>query len=271
MTLRALIFDVDGTLADTEETHRLSYHEAFREHGLDWRWEPDYYTQLLRVAGGKERIVRHIESLALPEAERHRLLGRVGDLHATEMRHYAARVEQGAVPLCPGIGRLLQEARSAGVAMAVATATSPANVERLIRATTGKGAEHFFSVMACGDAVTRKKPAPDVYNLALERLKLPAEDCIAFEDSEIGVQSARAAGICTIAVATRWTRSHDLSAASLVLPTLGDPEAPLDAASRERLGGDGWVGIETLEKLLARTSGRTHATRGESCSPTAPR
>ena len=250
MSLAALIFDVDGTLADTEEAHRQAFNAAFLTHGLAWDWSPSCYGELLRVTGGKERIARHLAALRLPAAETTRLERLVPLIHSTKTRAFAEFVEMGNVPLRPGVARLIAEARTAGVRLAIASTTSPDNVRSLLARTLGTAALGWFDVISTGDVVPNKKPAPDIYRHALGSLRLPAERCVAFEDSELGVRAAKAAGLYTIAVPTRWTASQDLTAADLLLASLGEPDRPLDAAAQRRIGAK-WLGLRELVALKA--------------------
>jgi HAD superfamily hydrolase (TIGR01509 family) len=248
MSLEALIFDVDGTLADTEETHRQAFNLAFLEFGLGWEWDTARYRELLRVSGGRERIAHHIESLRAPEREKSRLLGVVPLLHAAKTRIYKELVEGFRLPLRTGVARLVREAREAGLRLAIASTTTPANVEALLAAALEPGAPRWFSVIASGDIVPRKKPAPDIYVSALQRLRLSAGCCAAFEDSENGVRAARAARIYTVATPTRWTAGQDFTGANLVLESLGDPDRPLDVETQRRIGAP-MLGLSQLERL----------------------
>jgi beta-phosphoglucomutase-like phosphatase (HAD superfamily) len=227
MRLKALIFDVDGTLADTEEAHRRAFNEAFTRHGLDWNWSKPKYAELLRTTGGKERIGAFVGTLGLPDAARDALLGRVPEIHATKTDIYTRLVNEGQVPLRDGVVRLLGEAGSAGVPLAIATTTTFANIRALLETNLGPGALGRFSVIGAGDQVARKKPAPDIYHWVLGELKLGARHCVAFEDSGNGVAAAKAAGIFTVVTPSYWTRDEDFSAADLLLPTLGSDERPL--------------------------------------------
>jgi len=248
VTLEALIFDVDGTLADTEELHRCAFNAAFAAYGLEWEWTPELYHELLAVTGGKERLAHYLRTLDLPAEEAERLVGLVPELHAEKTRRFAARVASRDVQPRPGIERIVSEARAAGLRLGIASTTSPENVAALVPKLLGEGALSWFDVVATGDDVPRKKPAPDVYELAIARLGCAPGRCVAFEDSEPGVRAARAAGLYTVAVPTRWTAEHDLSAADLVLPSLGDPGVPLDPSSARQIGGI-WLGVQQLSRL----------------------
>lgn len=222
MSLRALVFDVDGTLADTEEVHRQAFNAAFAEHGLPWRWSRGRYAELLKVSGGKERIAHFMEEARLSGADRSRLPRLAADIHRSKTRLYAESVAAGAAPLRAGVDRLIRDARAAGLKLAIASTTSAANVEALLQQALGRRALGGFDALACGDSVASKKPAPDVYFLALEMLGVAAEHCIAFEDSANGVAAARAAGLYTIATPTGWTAAEDFSGADLQLGDLSE-------------------------------------------------
>lgn len=248
--LQALVFDVDGTLADTEEAHRQAFNAAFRTHALSWDWTPPLYAELLGVTGGKERINRYIDRLRVPHAEGERLKTLVPLIHRTKTRLFAELVEMGNAPLRPGVARLIAEARAAGIPVAIASTTTPKNVEALIVANLGVAALSWFNVIAAGDVVLQKKPAPDIYELALASLRVSPADCVAIEDSGLGVRAAKAAGLFTVATPTLWTATQDFRAADLVLDSLGDPHQPVDAAGERRIGAK-YLGLAQLEKLHA--------------------
>lgn len=227
MSIDALIFDVDGTLADTErDGHRVAFNAAFAAAGLDWHWDVATYGRLLDVTGGKERLRHYLATERPHEAGRPDLEARIGALHADKTRRYADLVASGALPMRPGVARLLAEARAAGLRLAIATTTTPANVTALLRHGLSEDAPGWFEVIAAGDVVPRKKPAPDVYLHALERLGLAAAECLAFEDSENGVRASLATGIATVVTRNDYTRGQDFAGAVSVLECLGDPGMP---------------------------------------------
>lgn len=255
MTLAALIFDVDGTLADTEEAHRVAFNGAFAAAGLDWHWDPPTYRQLLRTTGGKERVASYVKSLGRPEPEAAALLAMIPALHADKTLRYTAAVERGDVALRPGVARLVDEALDAGTRLAIATTTTAANVDALLTAAFGKSGRQWFGVIACGDEVKAKKPAPDIYRLALDRLALPPQSAVAFEDSEDGLRAATAAGLFTVVTPCVWTTGHDFRGAGLLLPHLGNRAQPLPGEPGEMLEDAAWLSFAELERAHRRRSG----------------
>src|SRR5450631_2645322 len=198
MKLKALIFDVDGTLADTEEAHRRAFNEAFRQHGLDWNWSKPRYAHLLSTTGGKERLAAYIDSLPLALGERQALTGRIAAIHAAKTDIYASTVAAGQVSLREGVAQLIDEAASANVQLAIASTTTLANIEILLRATLGRYAIQRFAVVGAGDQVRHKKPAPEIYRFVLRELARSARECVAIEDSCNGLMAAKAAGLYTV-------------------------------------------------------------------------
>lgn len=251
MGIDALIFDVDGTLADTEEAHRTAFNEAFQHFGLGWTWTRPEYRDLLAVTGGKERLASYVATLGLQPAETTRLLALIPDIHAAKTAFYGARITSGEVPLRDGIARLLDEALRAGCQLAIATTTTAADVDALLESALGARGADLFSVIGCGDQVAAKKPAPDIYRLVLDALETQPDRAIAFEDSIGGLRSAVGAGLWTVITPTFWTEGGDFSAAGLVLPRLGDPEHPLPDEPGNRLRAAAWL---TLDELLHRAA-----------------
>ncbi|NEX21783.1 HAD family hydrolase [Thiorhodococcus mannitoliphagus] len=247
---KALIFDVDGTVADTErDGHRPAFNAAFAEVGLDWHWDPALYGELLAVAGGKERIRYFMmrEGIRLdPGADEDAF---VADLHRRKTRHYLAMLSQGAIPLRPGVLRLWREARAAGIRLAIATTTTPENVVALLAHAGEPSLADWFDVIAAGDSVPAKKPAPDIYHLVLEQLGLEASDCIAFEDSDNGARAALDAGLsCLVITTNAYTAGQDFGAAPLILDQLGEPSSPPRLAVGDLAGRD-CVDLQALERL----------------------
>lgn len=255
--LEALIFDVDGTLADTErDGHREAFNRAFKEAGLDWYWDEALYGELLAVTGGKERMRHYLDTHRPSQppqgsAERESLYARFPDLHKAKTRHYLAMLAEGVIGLRPGVRRLIDEARTAGLRLAIATTTTPANVTALLENSLEPGSCDWFEVIAAGDIVPAKKPAADIYHYALERMNLSADRCMAFEDSENGIRSSVGAGLATLVTINGYTADHDFTAAVLVVDNLGEPGAPMNVLAGDA-GGAGHVDVALLRDLHAR-------------------
>ncbi|MEX5599879.1 HAD family hydrolase [Pseudophaeobacter sp. C1-32P7] len=213
MPLEALIFDVDGTLAETEELHRRAFNETFAKEGLDWHWSQDDYRRLLQTTGGKERIAHHMRNLSLASDAID-----IAALHRAKTERYVRLMSDGGLNLRPGIAALITEAKDAGLTTAIATTTSRPNVDALCHACFGAPADSIFLVIACGDEVAAKKPAPDVYELALKRLDIAPENALAFEDSSNGLRSADAAGLACIVTPSIYSGGDDFSGAECVVP-----------------------------------------------------
>jgi HAD superfamily hydrolase (TIGR01509 family) len=250
MSLRALIFDVDGTLADTEELHRKAFNLAFAAHHLGWYWSPSLYAQLLKTTGGKERLAAYIASLPIKPEQAAALHQDIPNIHRDKTTFYTEMVHDGRLPLRPGVRRLIEQARAQGLRLAIASTTTLANIEALLQSTFGKDGLAVFDAIAAGDQVTRKKPAPDIFELALRRLGLPATDCIAIEDSNHGLCAAKAAGLWTLVTPNFWTAGQDFNAADLLLDSIGDDAHPLPGADQERIGAT-QLELPTLQSHFA--------------------
>ncbi|MBK1735078.1 phosphatase [Halorhodospira abdelmalekii] len=241
---QALLFDVDGTLADTEgDGHRPAFNATFAAHGLPWHWDRERYRHLLaEVPGGRERIVyelrRNPPTTPLPEP----LETFAETLHQEKNQRYAEIVRSGAIRPRMGILRLIAEAHAAGTALAIVTTSARRNVTALLEHAFPPALQGVFTVMVCGEDVAAKKPDPEAYRLALEQLGLPAAACLAVEDSVNGLRSARAAGLATLVTRNEWSAGDDFSGALAVVDHLDER-------------GDGHpVTLEWLAAALAATS-----------------
>lgn len=220
--LQALIFDVDGTLADTEAAHLAAFNQAFAKQGMGWQWDKPLYTELLEISGGKERMLHYWQQKNdAIDAKSKAVQDTIADLHTNKNAAYEAMVLADDVRLRPGVLELIEQARASGLLLAIATTTSPVNIAALLRKALGAGWRQYFS--AIGDASTApiKKPHPQVYVQTLQALHMPHAACVAFEDSVNGLRAACAAGLATVITPTEFTAHHDFTGALCVLPDLG--------------------------------------------------
>ncbi|NWF39122.1 HAD-IA family hydrolase [Mariprofundus sp. NF] len=219
--LKCILWDVDGTLADTErDGHRVAFNMAFDEAGHKREWSVATYGELLAVTGGKERIRFDIDRGDMHEMPFEEIAG----LHARKTAHYETLIAEGRIPLRPGVRRLLEEAYAAGITLGVSTTTTPSALDALIEHSLGPEWFDRFAVLAAGDIVAAKKPAPDIYTYAMDQLGVSAENTIALEDSENGWKSAHAAGLKCVVTVNDYTRDHDFTGADLVVSELGEPD-----------------------------------------------
>jgi len=249
ITLKALIFDVDGTLSNTErDGHRVAFNQAFDEYDIGWHWSVETYGELLAVTGGKERMKFYVEEFLGENDAPDDIMRKIPELHQAKTRHYTELLSTGAIPLRPGVERLIEEARQRGLRLAIATTTTPENVTALLTHTLGADSISWFDVIAAGDIVPEKKPAPDIYDYALKEMALAADECIAFEDSENGIKSTTAASLHTIITINDYTRDHDFTGACIVLDQMGEPGQPFSVISGDAEGAS-LLDCELVTKL----------------------
>ena len=222
LMLKALIFDVDGTLADTESVHLQAFNHAFADQGLDWHWDEALYTQLLEISGGKERMTHYWKQVhpTMKDIVGSGLTDTIDHLHALKTAAYESAVQSGAVKLRPGVLDIIHSAHQQGLRLAIATTTSPVNIAVLLRNAIGPDWKDLFAVIEDASTAPKKKPHPQVYVQTLARLGLPSDQCLAIEDSSNGLRSAMAAGLKTIITPNNFTAHHDFSGALRVLPHL---------------------------------------------------
>lgn len=220
--LQALIFDVDGTMADTEEAHRRAFNLAFQQMDLPWHWDRGLYRDLLRVSGGKERIrhywqqvqadVKPLDGTAMDDT--------INQLHARKTAAYERLVHDGLVQLRPGVQDLIEAAGHAKLRLAIATTTSPVNIAALLRMALGPDWSRHFQVIEDASTAPTKKPHPQVYLQTLKLLGVAPSQALAFEDSDNGLQAAVAAGLKTIVTPNAYTAHHDFKGATRIVRDL---------------------------------------------------
>lgn len=249
--MKALIFDVDGTIAETEEAHRAAFNKVFAENDLDWRWSRKLYGQLLLITGGKERI-RHFLHHHAPAKAGYFIEhdDQVIAMHKRKTDIYMDMVLNSDVQLRPGIERIFNECREGGVRLAISTTTNLKPLRALFEGTLGLDVLDGFEAIAAGDMVQAKKPAPDLYLMALEKLGLSAQDCLAMEDSRNGLVSARAAGLESLITVNTYTEGQDFSEALAIVSDLGEPEQPMRCLAGD-LQGVSHVTVTALQTLCA--------------------
>lgn len=248
-SLKAIIFDVDGTLANTEETHRLSFNRAFAEFGLGCSWSELEYAGLLSISGGRERIFAYLKTQEMDIQGDINLRELALHIHQRKSEIYREKLVAGHIRLRSGVNRLLTEARQKNIKLGIATATSRANVETLLQQNLGTDAMTWFDAVVTADIVKDKKPSPVVYQCALAELGLAPASCIAVEDTSNGNRSARAAGLKTLITTHAFTINNDFSGASLVVDQLGEPGMPFRQIAGNAAGA-GYVDVTLLERLL---------------------
>jgi HAD superfamily hydrolase (TIGR01509 family) len=221
--LKAIIFDCDGVLVDTErDAHRVGFNRAFKAMGIDAEWEVELYGKLLLVAGGKERMRAYFDDYGWPEDKVAEFGSRdalIAELHKTKTQITSELVLSLAVR--PGILRIVDQARAAGVKLGVCTTSNPKFIDAVLDL-FGPERKAAFAFVHAGDVVAKKKPAPDIYLMALETLALPAHECVVIEDSRNGLLAAKGAGLPCLITTSTYTVDEDFSEADRVVPELGD-------------------------------------------------
>jgi HAD superfamily hydrolase (TIGR01509 family) len=222
--LEALIFDCDGVLVDTErDGHRVGFNRAFAEHGIDAEWSVELYGKLLLVAGGKERMRAYFDQYGWPvgSASDEAKAELIAQLHRTKTAITAGLVAEGALPLRPGIVRIVDEAIAAGIRLGVCTTSNPKFIDAVLDL-FGAERKSMFEFVHAGDVVSKKKPDPEIYELAKESLGLPTHKCAVIEDSRNGLLAAKGAGLPCLITTSTYTVDEDFTEADRVVPELGD-------------------------------------------------
>ena len=246
--LKALIFDLDGTMAETErDGHRLAFNRAFAEAGLDIEWDEETYSRLLWVSGGKERIGYFLRNCpTCPKL----LDSQIASLHRRKTEIYTQMVARGEVVWRPGVLRLIHEARRAGLLLGIATTTTPDNIVALLE-NVDPSLPSWFIVVVSGEMVKRKKPAPDAYLRVLQGLGVEPGEAVAFEDTQNGLMAAQAAGIATVITPSYYSKEHDFSGALAVVDHLGEPDNPAVVLQGHQAGESLVVNLDRLRRWLS--------------------
>jgi len=250
--IKAFFFDQDGVIVDTErDGHRVAFNRTFEEFGFDVQWGVQEYHGLLQVGGGKERMTHYLKTKGFGvEVKPEEVPDLIRRLHRRKTDIFIELIESGALPLRPGVRRIMEEAVGLGLTLGVCT-TSNERAARAIADRMLKGIPLEF--VLAGDVVQAKKPDPAIYLLGLERSGLRAGECVVFEDSHIGAVAAKAAGMHVVATTNRYTENEDLSMADLVVDCLGEvdgPHAQLRSDDRALVLSDGCVHVRDLVALF---------------------
>jgi HAD superfamily hydrolase (TIGR01509 family) len=223
--MKALIFDCDGVLVDTErDGHRVAFNRAFAAAGIDAEWNVEQYGKLLKIAGGKERMTHYFNEVGWPDGKTAETL--IPELHKRKTAIFTDLIARGSLPLRPGIGRIVDEAHAAGIKLGVCTTSDPKAIDGVLDL-FGAERKKWFEVVLAGDIVKKKKPDPEIYNLARQRLALSGKDCVVVEDSRNGLLSSLGAGMPTLITTSTYTKDENFEGAAKVVPELGDPPTVL--------------------------------------------
>ena len=249
MELSAVFFDVDGTIAETENFHRKAFNDAFKEFNLDWFWDEAIYKELINIGGGKERIIYHIKR-AWPEMLTYKNLTKyVDSIHKAKNEIYEDYLAESKIKTRPGIMRLIDELKQKSIKIGLVSSTSEVNLINLFEKGLKINHKEIFDIVAHGDCTQNKKPSPEIYEWALEKLRLPAQACVAIEDSPRGLDAARKVNINTIVTPSILTLDEEFKGARLIISDLGEPEKGFDLIEGESFGFK-YVGVELLSKII---------------------
>ena len=247
--IKAIIFDQDGVIIDTErDGHRVAFNKTFKEFGFDFQWDVDYYHELLQIAGGKERMRHHLHTKGFgrevkPEEEDELIKA----LHKRKTEIFIELIKEGALPLRPGIKRIMKEAMNRGLKVGICTTSN----EKAAHAVAYEILKDIkFDFVLAGDVVKKKKPNPEIYLLALKKGGLKAEECIVVEDSRNGLLAAKAAGMNVVVTTNHYTEKEDLKDADIIVTCLGDPDGE---KGKLKQGGEGinYNGVLEIDQLIA--------------------
>lgn len=248
--LSAIIFDMDGTLADTEEIHRQAFNQAFTEFGIDCRWDRGEYKQLLAISGGRERIRNYLLTYELVNLNRAGITKLAASIHRRKSEIYREKLSSDPIRLRPGVAGLIHAAINEGVHLGIATSSSRKNVETLLMNALDERALELFDTIVTCELVEDKKPSPSVYQYALAEMGLVPEHCVAVEDTRNGNLAALRAGLKTVITTHAFTTDDDFGGASLVVDQIGTADDPFHVIAGNDFGYD-YVCLDFLRMILA--------------------
>ncbi len=249
MLLSAVLFDVDGTIAETEDLHRKSFNESFKEFNLDWFWDEAIYKELINVGDGSERIEYYIKR-AWPEMMEYKNLTKyINSIHKVKNEIFEDHILESEISPRPGVARLINELKENNIRMAIVSSNSEANLLTLFKKGLNIDPNSTFDLIAHGECTKNKRPSPEIYEWILEKLRLPSQSCIAIEDSLRGLESAKNANIKVLVTPSTFTLDEDFSNAQLVVSNLGEKDFPFKTIKGNDFGSK-VVNFELLENLV---------------------
>jgi HAD superfamily hydrolase (TIGR01509 family) len=250
MELSAVLFDVDGTVAETEEYHRKSFNESFKEFNLDWFWDEAIYKELINIGGGKERIMYHIKK-AWPEMLGYKNLSNyIDSIHKIKNEIYEDYIKESKIETRPGVLRLIDELKKNKIKVALVSSTSEINLTNLFEKGLKINPSEYFDIIAHGDCTKLKKPSSEIYQWTLEKFQLPPNACVAIEDSPRGLESSSGANIKTVVTPSKLTLDEDFGGAQLVVSDLGEPDKPFETFAGDTFGFK-YVSLDLLQKICS--------------------
>ncbi len=253
-SIKAALFDMDGVIMDTErDGHRVAFNLAFREFGFRDQWSADYYHELLQIGGGKERLKHYWENKGFSQpVTSDQIDALIKEVHRRKTELFIDLLKQGKLPLRPGIHRFMKEAVAAGLRTAICTTSNEKAAAAIIATSL---ADIPFDLVLAGDVVSKKKPDPEIYNLALSRLDLLPSQAFVIEDSHNGLQAAKGAGLRVVVTSNAYTEQEDLSAADIIVTCLGDSPAHGCKLIKGNLRFDGVLYLQQVLEYFTQLQG----------------
>jgi HAD superfamily hydrolase (TIGR01509 family) len=249
MQLSAVLFDVDGTIAETEDLHRRSFNESFKEFNLDWFWDEAIYRELINIGDGKDRIEHHIKR-AWPEMLEYKNLNKyISSIHKVKNEIFKDLIIECEIRTRPGVIRLIEELKKHNVRIAIVSSTTQEDLMTLFKKGLELDPNSMFDLVAHGDCTKKKRPSPEIYEWILEKLRLPPQSCVAIEDSLRGARSAMNADINVLVTPSFYTKDEVFDEAKVVVSSLGEAHQPFEIV-KGNVFGNKIVNYNLLNELI---------------------
>tara|TARA_B100001248_G_C27242029_1_gene389797 strand:- start:32 stop:787 length:756 start_codon:yes stop_codon:yes gene_type:complete len=249
MLLSAVLFDVDGTISETEDFHRKSFNEAFKEFNLDWFWDEAIYKELINIGDGKERIEYYIKR-AWPEMLEYKNLTKyINSIHKVKNEIFKDFIMDSGITFRPGVLRLINELRENNIRIAIVSSTTQEDLLTLFKNGLNMDPTSTFDLIAHGGCTENKRPSPEIYEWILEKLRIPPQSCVAIEDSLRGLRSAVNANINVLVTPSLYTKTENFEEANIVVSSLGEYEKPFEVIKGKTHGNE-LVNIDLLSKII---------------------